>query len=66
MTTRTEQLERLVEELREAQLALEVAQLQARGGDADALAELADAEQRLERLRTEHARASGWLQEGAE
>ena len=66
MTTRTEQLEHLVESIRSAELALEVAQLQARGGDADALAELGDAEQRLERLRTEHARASGWLVEGAE
>ena len=66
MSDRVAALERLVDALRSAELALEVAQLQARGGDADALAELADAEQRLERLRTEHARASGWLQEGAE
>ena len=57
MTTRTEQLEHLVESIRSAELALEVAQATHDAGEIEA------AEASLARLREAHGRLSGWLQE---
>jgi exonuclease VII small subunit len=60
MTDRTARLEQLVDEIRSAELALEVARL------AHDAAELEAAERHLERLRERHARESGWLVEATE
>ena len=60
MTDRTERLEDLVESIRIAELAVEVARATHNS------AELADAEATLARLREAHGRLSGWLVEGAE
>ena len=60
MTDRVAQLGALVESIRKAELALEVARLQR---DAD---ELEAAEARLATLRERHGRLSGWLTEGGQ
>jgi len=65
MADRIRQLETIVEQLREAELALEVAQALARCGEPGAQAELEAAEQHLATLREQHARESGWNLEGA-
>jgi len=62
---RTEQLEQLVDEIREAELALEAAEALARCAEPGAQSELEAAEAHLARLRERHARESGWNLEGA-